>query len=108
MNTKGTAYGTYSLCKGKYQVTGNTPLDQTRINLGVYKTEKEAEEVLNKFNFDFFSKYTSLLPKCIAINRTRKKFLFTLPLKNKTNFAFQSENLDEVVEFKNNFILKLI
>ncbi len=110
MNTTGTAYGSYTFNKkvGKYQAQGRTPLNQTLKHLGVFLTEGEAKKALNNFNFDFFEKHSNLLPRCIGVSRKIRKFIFVLPFGNKTKFAFQSADLDEVVDFKNQFILKLI
>lgn len=109
MNTQGTAYGSYTLTKqGKWSALGRTPLETKAKYIGSFSSKEEAVKALNSFNFDFFSKHTNLLPRCVAVNRRDKKFVFTLPLEGKTQYVFQSHSLDEVVEEKLKFIMKLI
>lgn len=108
MNNKNAQYGTIFKHAGKWSVEFWNPLTGKSEYVGFYETEEEGNKALDNKNFDFFSKYSFLLPKSIGINRTRKNFTFSFTKGNKTINMGQYSSLNTAVESRNNFILKLI
>ena len=106
MKTKNTKYGgiNYSKEKDVFQTYFWNPFKQERENVKLFKEKEEAEKYLNELNYNFFSENTQFLPKGISINRRDKLFKFTITIRNKSIHIFQSKDLDEVVDFKFEFI----
>ena len=106
MRTKNSKYGGITYNKGVdlYQVYFWNPFEQKTENVKHFKEKEDAEEYLNELNYNFFSENTQFLPKGISINRRDKMFKFTIIIRNKTIHIFQSRDLDEVVDFKFEFI----
>jgi len=108
MNTKNTKYGHVTKVNQKKSIKYTShfynPITRNTLYLGIYDNENDAKKELNKANFEFFSNNTNILPRCIAVQRRDKRFVFTIPCKNKTLHGFQSDDLDEVVRFKKEFI----
>ena len=106
MRTKKTRYGgiTYNKNVDLYQAYFWNPFEQKTNDIKHFKEKEEAEKYLNELNYNFFSENTQFLPKGISINRRDKKFVFTINIRNKTIRVFQSKDLDEVVDFKFEFI----
>ena len=106
MKTKNTKYWGINHNKEKdvFQTYFWNPFKQERENVKLFKKKEEAEKYLNELNYDFFSENTQFLPKGISINRRDKLFKFTITIRNKSIHIFQSKDLDEVVDFKFEFI----
>ena len=106
MKTKNTRYGgiNYNKQKSVFQTYFWNPFKQKHENIKRFKEKEEAEKYLNDLNYNFFSENTQFLPKGISINRRDKMFKFTITVRNKTIHIFQSKDLDEVVDFKFEFI----
>ena len=106
MKTKNTRYGgiTYNKNVDLYQSYFWNPFEQKTNDIKHFKEKEEAEKYLNELNYSFFSENTQFLPKGISINRRDKRFIFTINIRNKTIRVFQSKDLDEVVDFKFEFI----
>ena len=106
MKTKNTRYGGINFNKQKnvFQTYFWNPFKQERENVKLFKEKEEAEKYLNELNYNFFSENTQFLPKGISINRRDKMFKFTINIRNKSIHIFQSKDLDEVVDFKFEFI----
>ena len=106
MKTKNTKYGgiNYNKEKDIFQTYFWNPFKQERENVKLFKEKEEAEKYLNELNYNFFSENTQFLPKGISINRRDKLFKFTITIRNKSIHIFQSKDLDEVVDFKFEFI----
>ena len=106
MTTKNSKYGgiTYNKKVDLYQTYFWTPFDQKNENVKHFKEKENAEKYLNELNYNFFSENTQFLPKGISINRRDKMFKFTINIRNKSIHVFQSKDLDEVVDFKFEFI----
>ena len=109
MNTQGTEYGSYAKSKNNtYQVVVTNPLTKERNYLGYFKSENEAKNVINNWNFNFFSEHSWSLPRCISLDRRVKDFVFSLHLRGKSIRVCSSKSLDEVVKEKISFIGKMI
>jgi hypothetical protein len=108
MKTKNTKYGgvTFNKQQNIYYCYFWNPFTQEKENVKYFKEKNEADNYINELNFNFFSKNTQFLPKGISINRRDKAFMFTLIIKNRNIHIFQSKDLDEVVDFKFEFIKK--
>ena len=106
MRTKNSKYGgiTYNKEVNLHQVYFWNPFKQKTENIKHFKEKEDAEKYLNELNYNFFSENTQFLPKGISINRRDKRFMFTINIRNKTIRVFQSKDLDEVVDFKFEFI----
>ena len=106
MKTKNTKYGgiNYNKNVDLYRAYFWNPFEQKINDIKHFKEKEEAEKYLNELNYSFFSENTQFLPKGISINRGDKKFMFTINIRNKTIRVFQSKDLDEVVDFKFEFI----
>ena len=106
MRTKNSKYGgiTYNKEADLYQTYFWNPFEQKTENVKHFKEKENAEKYLNELNYNFFSKNTQFLPKGISINRRDKAFIFTINVRNKTIRIFQSKDLDEIVDFKFEFI----
>ena len=106
MKTKNTKYGgiSYNKEKNVFQTYFWNPFKQEHENVKRFKEKEEAEKYLNELNYNFFSENTQFLPKGISINRRDELFKFTITIRNKTIHIFQSKDLDEVVDFKFEFI----
>ena len=106
MKTKNTKYGgiNYNKNVDLYRTYFWNPFEQKIENVKHFKEKENAEKYLNELNYNFFSENTQFLPKGISINRGDKKFMFTINIRNKTIRVFQSKDLDEVVNFKFEFI----
>ena len=106
MKTKKTRYGGISYYKEKdvFRTFFWNPFNQKHEDGKQFKEKEEAEKHLNELNYNFFSENTQFLPKGISINRRDKMFKFTITIRNKSIHIFQSKNLDEVVDFKFEFI----
>ena len=106
MKTKKTRYGGISYYKEKdvFRTFFWNPFNQKHEDGKQFKEKEEAEKHLNELNYNFFSENTQFLPKGISINRRDMAFVFNINVRNKTIRIFQSKNLDEVVDFKFEFI----
>ena len=106
MKTKNTKYGgiNYNKEKDVFQTYFWNPFKQERENVKLFKEKEKAEKYLNELNYNFFSENTQFLPKGISINRRDKLFKFTINVRNKTIYLIESKDLDEVVDFKFEFI----
>ena len=106
MKTKNTKYGgiNYNKNVNLYRAYFWNPFEQKTNDIKHFKEKEEAEKYLNELNYNFFSENTQFLPKGISINRRDKRFMFTINIRNKTIRVFQSKDLDEVVDFKFEFI----
>ena len=91
-----------------WQVNSWNPLTQKTVYVGFYREEKEANDAVNVWNYNFFSENTWLLPKGISINRRDKAFSFSIVIRNKTIKIGTYKNLDDAVKAKLDFITKLI
>ena len=109
MKTKNSRYGgiTYNKEVDLYQTYFWNPFKQEHENVKRFKEKEEAEKYLNELNYNFFSENTQFLPKGISINRRDKMFKFTINIRNKSIHIFQSKDLDEVVDFKFEFLKKI-
>lgn len=107
---KETRYGgvTYKAKDKGWQVNSWNPLIQKTVYVGFYKEEKEANDAVNEWNYNFFSENAWLLPKGISINRRDKAFSFSIIVRNRTIIIGTYKNLDEAVKAKLYFITKLI
>lgn len=108
MNTSGTEYGSMAKIPHGFQSHVTNPITKERINLGVHKTSDEAQEAINKWNFDFFSDYSWILPRNISLDRRAKTFVFCVQIREKTIRVAASKRLDDVMEQKLTFINKMI
>jgi len=108
MNTRNASYGSVCNTGLTFQAQFWNPINQTRILLGNDKDEEKARKILNDYCFDFYSKNSWLLPKCISINTRDRKFKFALPFGKKTVHYGQYDTLQEAVDAKMAFINKLL
>lgn len=108
MNTKGNQYGNIAQTVSGFLAKGWNPIEQKGEHLGHFKTEAEATKAVNNFNFNLFEKHTWMLPRCIAIGRRARVFIFSLQINGKTMRISQFKSLDEAVNAKHEFINKLI
>ena len=106
MRTKNTRYGGINFNKQKnvFQTYFWNPFSQKNENIKRFKEKEDAEKYLNELNYNFFSENTQFLPKGVSINRRDMAFVFNINVRNKTIRIFQSKDLDEVVNFKFEFI----
>lgn len=108
MNTIGTSYGKIYNLDNQFRVTfWNPTLQKTEFDKRV-TNENEAIELLNNYNFDFFSNHSYLLPKGISINKRDRNFRFFVVINKKPIYVFQHKDLDVVNKAKLDFINKLI
>lgn len=102
--------GSVNLVKktGKYQVYFQHVIENKATYIGSFDNEELANTELNKFVFDFYSKYSFLLPKGIFISRVNDKYIYAIQINKKNKHIFISKNLKEVIDARIDFINSLL
>lgn len=105
MKPKYSKYGEiiYDKQKKLFQVYFWNPFEQKNEIIKASRKEKKAKIYLNSLNYSFFSRNPQFLPEGIGIDRKDKMFTFTISMKDEKIYMFQSDYLDEVVNFKFEF-----
>ena len=110
MKPKYSKYGEiiYDKQKKLFQVYFWNPFEQKNEIIKASRKEKKAKIYLNSLNYSFFSRNSQFLPEGIGINGKDKMFTFTIAMKDEKIYMFQSEDLDELVDFKFEFMKKFV
>ena len=83
-------------------------LNSEWIYIGSEKTYDEAYKLHNKSQFDYYLNKRYLLPKGIALDIKKEKFIFVIWHNNKTILQKRYDSLQQAKKAKQDFINKLI
>ena len=76
--------------------------------IGTFDNEKIAKKELGKYQINYYKDKRYLLPKCVSLNLTRIKFTFVFFYNNRNIFTKDFTTLEEALQEKQNFLLKLL
>lgn len=101
----------YKRVDDRYVVKWVIPIENTTVYLGSVSSDEEAKILLNKVQFEFYSRNPRLLPKAITIRRDTKTFMvgFINPYTKKTTtFGQFYKTLEEAEDVKWKILKSLV
>jgi len=105
MKTKETIYQTTG---NNYQIRIWDIIKKEWIYIGAEEGYENALIRLKEAQIDYYKDKTYLLPKCVAIDHKKKRFIFCVYYNGKTIINKRCTTLESAILEKENFILKLL